>query len=340
MTVVLALVAILVPASVTLVGYWFKQQQQRRLASEREQANRRLSQEHDEEQARLRLDASMRAAELFGPTADESTAAVRAASGLLALTQLDRSDLAIALLVDLWLPREATMDSLETELGKSRAEAAGGVSTETAILVVNAALQSTPSAQLVAAELLCRHAASLDMCQSLHWPRAIDGHWIPRLPSAAKLLIMDALVWMACSSQPSKPALRSLAVRLYYISAGDPSDRVKGCVGTLLTAILPAVRELGYAEFMQGLGTVTIEQMAKAAAKASPNPDGYLEMILEDRSRLLKEWSSRCVPEVLPPGVLATAADRLDVVEDDEATKAVREDQSTPTGHATSRANL
>jgi len=311
MTVVLALVAVLVPASVTLVGYWFKQQQQLRLDSEREQASKRLAQEHEEQQARLRLDAAMRAAELFRPAADES-AAVRAASGLLALTQLDRSDLAVALLVDLWLPNEPAVDSLEEELAKSRTEAVGGVSTETAILIINAALQSNPSAQLVASELLCRHAASLDMCQSLHWPRSIDASWIPGLPPSAKLLIMDALVWMATSTEPSKNALRSLAVRLYYISDLDPSDRVKGCVGTLLTAILPAVCELGYAEFMQGLGTVTIDQMADAAKLASPNPDGYLEMILEDRSKLLKQWSRRCIPEVLPPGVLATAADRLD----------------------------
>jgi hypothetical protein len=330
MTVVLALVAIFVPASVTLVGYWFKQQQQRRLDSEREQANKRLSQEHEEQQARLRLDAAMRAAELFRPTADES-AAVRAASGLLALTQLDRSDLAVALLVDLWLPSEPAVESLEEELRKPRTEAAGGVSTETAILVINAALQSNPSAQLVASELLCRHAASLDMCQSLHWPRSIDARWIPGLPASAKLLIMDALVWMASSTEPSKNALRSLAVRLYYISAGDPSHRVKGCVGTLLTAILPAVRELGYAEFMQGLGTVTIEQMAEAAAKASPNPDGYLEMILEDRSQLLEQWSRRCVPEVLPPGVLATAADRLDAVQNGQPPQATREASSLST---------
>jgi hypothetical protein len=70
---------------------------------------------------------------------------------------------------------------------------------------------------------------------------------------------------------------------------------------------------------MQGLGTVTIELMAEAAAEASPNPDGYLEMILEDRSQLLEQWSRRCVPERLPPGILATAADRLDdVIQNDQ----------------------
>jgi len=117
MTVVLALVAILLSASVTLVAYWLKQQQQRRLDAEREQASKRLSQEHEEQQARLRPDAAMRAAELVRPAADES-AAVRAPSGLLPRTQLDRSHPAVALLADLWLPNEPAVDSLGEELRK------------------------------------------------------------------------------------------------------------------------------------------------------------------------------------------------------------------------------
>ena len=73
MTVFLALLAVLVPASVTLIGYWFKQQADRRLTQERDQARARLDQEQDESQKRLaqeqqqandrlRLDAAMRAA--------------------------------------------------------------------------------------------------------------------------------------------------------------------------------------------------------------------------------------------------------------------------------------
>ncbi|MDT9700868.1 hypothetical protein [Streptomyces sp. P17] len=65
----------------------------------------------------------------------------------------------MALLVDLW------SDDDEDK-----------ISDETAILVIDAALRSTSSsAQLVAAELLCRNAERLDACQSLHWPSSGEG---------------------------------------------------------------------------------------------------------------------------------------------------------------------
>jgi hypothetical protein len=125
--------------------------------------------EHRSDQ-RLRLDAAMRAGALLTPTKDAPVSSAAAASGLLALTELGRSDLAVALLVDLW-PGDAADEV--------------SVSKETAILVINAALKSgatQPSAPLVAAELLCRHADTLDPCQSLHWPSVLDGGWIPERP--------------------------------------------------------------------------------------------------------------------------------------------------------------
>src|SRR5712692_7913926 len=79
----------------------------------------------------------------------------------------------------------------------------------------------------MAAELLCRNAKGLDICNSLHWPSAVNSAWIPDLPVTAKLLITDALIHMALASN-SKNALRELAIRLYGISDGDPSPRVKG----------------------------------------------------------------------------------------------------------------
>src|SRR5690348_14221102 len=115
MTVFLAILAVLVPASVTLFGYWFKQQADKRLTQEQDQANARLRQEQEESQKRLdqeqaqendrlRLDAAMRAAALFGPSGDAMGNSARSASGLLALTRLGFGELAVALLVDLWHP--------------------------------------------------------------------------------------------------------------------------------------------------------------------------------------------------------------------------------------------
>ena len=323
MTVFLALVAILVPASVTLAGYMIKkstdmraskeqqeakaqraqerEQSEKRLAQEREQSEKRLAQEHDEQKFRLRLDAAIRAADSAGPSGD----AVTSAAGLLALARLDLADLAVALLVDLWSTQANSLPSTNTKPLDSHR-----IATETAIQIIDEALVSNkPDAQVMAAELLCRNACGLDICNSLHWPSAVNSAWIPDLPVTAKLLITDALIHMALASN-SKNALRELAIRLYGISDGDPSRRIKGCVGNLLCAILPAVKDLGYEDFMTGTGRgfIKIQQIEKAASKASTNPDGYFEAMLKDRSRKLAQWSKECITLSTSAGKLATAA--------------------------------
>ena len=306
MAIYVALLAVLVPASVTLVGYWLKRQSEKRLDQEAEQAEARRSLETSQENGRLKLDAAMRAAGLFGPSGDAVSSAARSAAGLLALTQVGFTDLAVALLVDLWRPQGPQVTSAE-----SKAPDSVEVSDETAVQVINAALDTCkPDAQLIAAELLCRNADRLNICDSLHWPSSVNSAWIPQLPVTAKLLIVDALVHMALVSEPTQNSLRELAVRLYGISDGDPEERVKGCIGTLMTAILPALRKLGYTDFMKGPGhgLVTLAQMEEAAAKASPHPDGYFEMIVKDRSGRLENWSRECVAVSYAPMSLATAS--------------------------------
>jgi hypothetical protein len=318
MTVVLALLAVLVPASVTLVGYWFKQQAGKRLTQEQEQSRKRLVQEQQQENDRLRLDAAMRAAKLFSPSGDAAGDAASSASGLLALTRLGFADLAVALLVDLWSPKKHRLltgrAEVETEAEAGTEVEESGlvhVSTETAIQVINAALETCePDAQLMAAELLCRNAAKLDICDSLHWPTSVNSAWIPELPVTAKLLLVDALVHMALASKETKNALRELAVRLYGISNGDPEPRVKGCIGFLMKAIMPAVQSLGYTDFMKGPGhgLVNLKEMEDVAAKASHHPDGYFEMIVKDRSIKLEKWSQKCTGISRSAGMLAPAS--------------------------------
>lgn len=288
-----------------------------------DQERKRLEQEHTDERARLRLDAAMRAGELFTSEGNESSRASNA-SGLLALTQLGHADLAVALLVDLWSrPARALSDTGPSSNAPPKAqvhEPHAQVSTETAILVLDAALRRTdsPSAQLVAAELLCRNAARLDPCQSLHWPPVLDGRWCPSLGPKAKLLAIDALVQMtlACDEehqrQPNENALRSLVVRLYGIWDGDPDERVKGCVGVLIACILDGLHQLPYKEFLGGATAITLQQIEDAGASASKNPDGYLERMVADRGQKLHEWSLEAARHCLfSPGVLATAAHEL-----------------------------
>ena len=278
---ILTFVGVMVTAVVSVVGLTITRQTERRLQSQQ-----------SEERERLRLDAAMRAGSLLNSTSAGPADAAAVGAGLLALTQLGHADLAVALLVDLWGP-----DELDR------------VSTETAILVLNGALVSDHgNAQLIAAELLCRNSSRLDPCQSLHWPSSIDGKWRDSFGPKTKLLLVDALVRMSYTSMANENSLRSVAVRLYGIWHEDPDPRVKGCVGTLIGALMPAIRKLGYSDFMGGSRAVTLEQLEAAAASAMANPDGLLERLVADRSATLAEWSSDLEGILTRPGSLATTA--------------------------------
>ena len=165
----------------------------------------------------------------------------------------------------------------------------------------------------MAAQLSCRNARTLDICNSLHWPSSVNSAWIPKLPVTAKLLIVDALIHMALASEHTQNALRELAVRLYGIATGDPEPRVQGCIGTLMKAILPAVEGLGYKDFMKGPGhgLVTLKEMKHVAAKASHHPDGFFEMMVKDRSEKLEHWSKECKVLSRSAGKLAMAGTAL-----------------------------
>ncbi|MET8448034.1 hypothetical protein [Streptomyces sp. NPDC005209] len=255
------------------------------------QNERRLAQEQDDRQRQLKLDAAMRAGQLISPTESAPAHPAAMASGLLALTKLDHVELAVALLVDLWSDGEE------------------GVSDETAILVIDAALRSaSPNSQLVAAELLCRNAIRLSACQSLHWPSAVDGYWNPSFKPKTKLLIVDALVRMTKAGPSVEGALRSVAVRLYGIWCGDPEVHVQGCIGKLVEAVLPRLHGFGYQEIIHGAQKVMISDLDRAAASATENPDGYLDKLSTQLANELKEWAQDCREQPLAPGALGTAA--------------------------------
>jgi hypothetical protein len=71
---------------------------------------------------------------------------------------------------------------------------------------------------------------------------------------------------------------------------------------------MPALRRLKYTDFMQAREVVTLDQLDHAAKSASPNPDGFLERLLLDRSETLGAWSLRCTACDFSPGSLASAA--------------------------------
>lgn len=258
---VLAFVGVLVTATASIIGLTVTRQASRATES------------------RLRLDAAMRAGESFSSQTTEPVSSASIASSLLALTKLDNVDLAVALLVDFWLPGE------------------GRMSDEAAILVVDAALRSgKPNAQLVAAEVLCRNSAHLDPCQSTHWPSYIDGCWNPGFGPKTRLLLIDALTRMAINKVPvNENALRSVAVRLYGIYAGEPEDsNAKGCIATLIAALIPSLRRLGYEDFMQGNTEVMLSDLEAAAKHAERNPDDFLARMAAARATELCKWAEPC----------------------------------------------
>jgi hypothetical protein len=290
---------VMITGAVTLVGLMAKRQSDKRLVYEKE-----------EQLKQLRLDAAMRAGQLFFPGSTGHAEPAAMASGLLALTRLDHADLAVALLVDLWsvtgqpvLPGDAEPAEIDSD-SASRDH----VSTETAILVIDAALRSSSSnAQLVAAELLCRNARRLQPGQSLHWPSALEGCWIPSLAQRAKLLIVEAVVTMTLACGSTETALRSAAVRLYGIWRDDPDKRVKGCIGKLISALIPRLEDLHYNDFMQGSQQVMLSELKDAAASADTNPDGYLDQLSTRFAVQLRGWADRASGFYTGPGCLAAS---------------------------------
>lgn len=260
-TAALAFVGVLVTAAASVIGLTVTRASSR--ASER----------------RLRLDAAMRAGESFSCPTPETVSAASIASSLLALTKLDNADLAVALLVDFWPPGGE-----------------GKVSPEIAVLVVDAALRcGKPGAQLVAAELLCQNSESLDACKSLQWPSFIDGSWNPDFSPKTKILLIDALTRMTLAKKPaSQSALRSITVRLYGIFEADPDRNLRGCVATLIRALLDALRDMEYKNFMQGTKVVMLRDLESAARWAKPNDDDYLARVVKERSKELEEWANSC----------------------------------------------
>jgi hypothetical protein len=272
---VLAFVGVLVTAAASVIGLTVTRESSRAADS------------------RLKLDAAMRAGESFSTPTPDTVSAASIASSLLALTKLNNADLAVALLVDFWAP------GVEEK-----------ISPETAVLVVDAALRSgQPSAQLVAAELLCQNSKCLDPCKSLHWPSFIDGCWSPAFSPKTKLLLVDALTRMTLAKKPvNEGALRSIAVRLYGIYHGDHDRNVRGCVATLIEALLPALRVLKYKNFMQGNKMVMLDDLESAAKDAKPNDDDYLARMVAQRGEQLRKWAEPCIAGNLEPEPVALAA--------------------------------
>ena len=306
----------------------------------KDQSERRLEHEYKESQERLRLDAAMRAGSLLGGTDTAHGNPAAAASALLALAELERVDLAVALLADLW-PIRLGVDAVADDYNAKQDEAVailgtheslgrvadtlesskglpGRVSTETAILVVDAALRSRDAnAQLVAAGLLCRHAHDLDPCDPLHWPSSIDSSWDTGMSAQAKVFLADALVTMvtknryALDEAQSKNALVIIAVRLWSMwNAEDEGSHAKSCFGILLQSLQSAITRLKYDRLVHNAVEIDNETFVrKVSGIDSGNaPNDLLSTLARDRAKRLAAWSGACRTMATSGGALVSGA--------------------------------
>lgn len=172
---------------------------------------------------RLRLDAAIEAGKLLSSTDGMVASPAAAASGLLALADLGRSKLAVAMLLDLW--------------GKD------AVSSEVAILIIDKALASGDDATAqIAAEVLCQNSHKLDPTKPAHWPTVLDTRWMPRATEKTKILLIESLVEMSTSSALSKPsvnALRAFAIRIVFIHDHEHHGHFRKCIAGFARAIAP-----------------------------------------------------------------------------------------------------
>jgi hypothetical protein len=256
-----------------------------------------LSRRRSEE--RLRLEAAMHAGEIFNPSSSGPPHPAAAAAGLLALTRLEGADLAVAILVDVWdatRSQRATSDDTYEDLPvNDDVNSRNCVSNETAILVLDAALQADAPAQLVAAEVLCRNAKGLDICQSLHWPPTLDQHWNPQFGMRTKILLVEALVNMARAHPVTLTSLERLTTRLYGIAIGDPDGYVKGCLGILLCPLVDALKSVGVPCLMFGKGEIPLDDIETEARRYPQIHKDWVFVRLADKyGEALRVWTREC----------------------------------------------
>lgn len=229
---------------------------------------------------RLRLDAAMEAGRLLSPSEGAKPSPAAAASGLLALGDLGRSKLSVAILLDLW----------ESDV----------VSPEVAILIVDKALTFGDDATAqIAAEVLRQNAHKLDPTKPAHWPTVLDTHWIPKATEKTKILLIESLIEMSTrphSDNPSVNALRAFAIRIVFIHKHEPRGHFRKCVAGFAMAIMPAFASDSdlFLDFHDGSTHIDIKGLGRVADDFEENPDTFYRAITERRRIDLCKWADDC----------------------------------------------
>ena len=264
---------------------------------------------------RLRLDAAMEAGKLLSPASGMKVSPAAAASGLLALTDLGKSKLAVSMLVDLW--------------------AGNRVPPEVAVLVIDKALATRDdSTAHIAAEVLSQNAQKLDPTKSAHWPSVLDESWVAGASEKTKILLVEALIEMSTNTivhEPDLHALRSFTLRMMAMHEKEGSGDLRHCLARLVGAVVA-----GFEDDVDGdgLSIVFVDGKLKAdrevvrriggeradytdrgdvggaddATAAGRMRDTYYQQIEGVRRSQIANWAKQCRRNAVVPKVGAMAA--------------------------------
>lgn len=224
---VFALMGALFGALLTFVGALLKHSIDTRTVELAKQTERRLQAEGRQTEARLTLDTAIRAVDLLSSSDGAKSPSTQQAGALFALTQLNQTGLALALLAEVW-PRE-------------------DVSPEAALWVIDQALRSDdPIAQLEASNLYLENAARLRISNEAGFqiPACAVNEWPLRLPYFVRLNMIAAYIHaLATGSRKewSDSIVGGLIFAFNQIRMTDPAIEIRDAATMVLATLLKEV---------------------------------------------------------------------------------------------------
>lgn len=261
----LALVGVLVTASLTFAGVLLKHS-----------IDRRTVQQAAETEGRLRLETSISAVQLLTEEGKPATQ-TRQAGALFVLVNLNQLDFAYALLGQMWANRD--------------------ISPGAAVWVVNRLLLSgDPSLQHQAATIVDRNAETLAGATDWEFPNCVELNWTNNLPSPARETLLSAFVKMMLAKSRVDwwdQALNAFVVQLDVVRRTENEDHIRGGAILCLDALLDVLDHFpaGTVLFAPD-GALDVDALSSELATLVPvvRSETIVSEHLDLANRLRKEW--------------------------------------------------
>lgn len=199
----LGVTGVVVTSAVGLLGIWLRHSIERRAAQLAEFEAARA----EAEQHRLRTETALRMVELLDANIDSDAGVARASAGVLMLSRLGDTDLALDLVSELW-PH-------------------GRVSPSAAVRVINDGLTSeSQMGSEAAATLLLNNVDRLDVGEHMYeWPDSAYDTWPTALPTSTRILLCLTLSrWLSARAPVKNEDFR---LRLLREAESDEAEEVR-----------------------------------------------------------------------------------------------------------------